>query len=157
MDRLKKSIITKVLIDPETGCWNFLACTQSNGYGRLTFRRKTQGAHRWSYIAFIGQIPDGIDVCHRCDNRRCVNPSHLFLGTRKENMQDAKSKGRVATRTSLPQAKLSESQVVELLVRARSGEKYIDIAADFNITRHSVGKIAINNGIRRNRSCRNVV
>lgn len=153
MERLKNNITTRVDIDEETGCWNFNGCIQSNGYGRITFKRKTKGAHRWSYEAFNGEIPVGLDVCHRCDNRKCVNPSHLFVGTRKVNMVDAKEKGRVANGEKLPQAKVFGEKLAEMLLRITSGDKYIDIARDFNMTPQNVGKIAIKNNIRRNKSC----
>ena len=153
MERLKNNITTRIDIDEETGCWNFNGCIQSNGYGRITFKRKTMGAHRWSYEAFNGEIPNGFDVCHRCDNKRCVNPSHIFVGTRKVNIVDAKEKGRVANGEKLPQTKVFGERLSEMLSRITRGDKYIDIARDFNMTPQNVGKIAIKNNIRRNKSC----
>lgn len=150
MDRLKKNLITKVDIDQHTGCWNFNGCVQSNGYGRLTYRYKTMGAHRWSYIAFIGDIPKGFDVCHKCDNRKCINPEHLFAGTRKENMQDAVSKGRQARGFMLPITKLSDSDVIEIIEMSKSGMKYKEIAEKFNVSKYTANDIAIKAGVRRN-------
>lgn len=81
---------------PESGCWIWKNCL-SEGYG--SFRRywggKTERAHKAAYEAFIGAVPDGLDVCHTCDIRCCCNPNHLFVGTRKDNMQDASKKGRL--------------------------------------------------------------
>lgn len=153
MNRLKKNIIAKVEIDRVSGCWNFTGCVQGNGYARMTYQRITQGAHRWSYLAFVGVIPDGLDVCHSCDNRRCVNPSHLFVGTRKENMEDASAKGRLASGSCLPQTKIYGGQLSVVISRIVRGDKYSEIASDFGITPQGVGKIAIKNGIRRNKSC----
>lgn len=149
MKRLKANIITKICIDEKSGCWNFTGCVQSNGYARLTYNRKTMGAHRWSYIAFIGEIPEGADICHRCDNRKCVNPQHLFAGTRKENMRDAVSKGRQARGFMLPVTKLSDSDVLEIIEMAKAGIKYNDIGKKFNVTRHTASLVARKAGVIR--------
>lgn len=82
-------------------CWNFVGANRGNGYGCIKVEGKVIDAHRLSYILHIGKIPKGINVCHKCDNRKCVNPDHLFLGTQKENMQDCKSKGRLIMPTNI--------------------------------------------------------
>ena len=79
------------------GCWEWTAALAGEGYG--TFQRGVRDpiyAHRFAYIMTHGQIPNGKFVLHRCDNKICVRPSHLFLGTQKDNIVDAVSKGRMA-------------------------------------------------------------
>lgn len=80
----------------ETGCWLWLGAEKGNGYGNVRRGRKNLTAHRMAYMQAIGPVPPGVDVCHRCDTRLCINPDHLFLGSRTENMRDAKRKGRLA-------------------------------------------------------------
>lgn len=78
-------------------CWNWRACISNKGYGRFMINRKVVPASRMSYIITNGPIVGKYEVCHTCDNPLCVNPNHLFLGTRKQNMEDAKNKGRLSS------------------------------------------------------------
>lgn len=80
--------------EPNTGCWLWSGAMRKNGYGSISYRNKTIPAHRFSYAAFVAPIPVGLHVCHRCDNPSCVNPDHLFVGTRSDNMIDCSKKGR---------------------------------------------------------------
>lgn len=77
------------------GCWEWQGCLSKNGYGRFQVHPKTLRAHRVSYFLFNGSIPKDKIVCHTCDNTKCLNPEHLWLGSTKENIHDMINKGRV--------------------------------------------------------------
>jgi hypothetical protein len=84
-------------IDSEGGlnaCWLWLKHKDKDGYGRLRYQTKPFSAHRWSYMHHIGLIPEGMFVCHSCDNPSCCNPLHLWLGTSQENTKDRDNKNR---------------------------------------------------------------
>ena len=94
MKALKERIAKKVSLDSSTSCWLWTGCCSSNGYGRIIIDYKTVGAHRAAYLAYVGHIPRGLFVLHRCDVKSCVNPEHLFLGTHQDNMTDMANKHR---------------------------------------------------------------
>jgi HNH endonuclease len=82
-------------VETTPNCWNWLGSFTHNGYGRFALTpMKTVRAHRFAFEDFYGEIPQGLQVCHHCDNPKCVRPDHLFLGTMKENVDDRERKGR---------------------------------------------------------------
>lgn len=90
---IEERFTEKYEIDLETGCWLWNAASHNLGYGILRINRKNVRANRLSYKLYIGNIPQGMFVCHKCDIPACVNPKHLFLGTQKDNAQDRVLKG----------------------------------------------------------------
>lgn len=98
----------KALIDAgPRGCWNWTGTLTHNGYGRFNPDGKSVRAHRWSYTRWVGPVPPGQMVLHHCDNRRCVNPAHLFLGGAAANSQDMVQKDRGIRGIRNPRARIT--------------------------------------------------
>lgn len=115
--------------DPKQ-CWPWLGATKGNGYGNVTVENENMSAHRRAHELFIGPIPDGMDACHTCDNRWCVNPDHIYAGTRQTNMDDMVHRGRGAGGN---RKHLREHQVQEIRARLNAGMSPRTISQQMNI------------------------
>lgn len=115
-------------------CWEWTAARYPGGYGVID----DESAHRTSWILHFGPIPSGMRVLHRCDNRLCVRPDHLFLGTAKENTADMLQKGREARGGMLPHTKLSAGDVRDIRASIEPGDV---LAARYGVTESSISMI----------------
>lgn len=144
--RIKSNIIVS-----ESGCWEWQRGIAKNGYGCFSNSSVAQRAHRASYLGFKGEIPEGLYVCHHCDNKRCVNPDHLYAGTHADNTRDAQERHRLATgpdktKGSLGgkncKAKLTSDQVLEIRRRHGNGSMSTSVLANlFDVNRATIGRI----------------
>lgn len=96
-------------------CWPWRGAITTHGYGCTQVgNKRVLGAHKVAYVYTMGVVPDGLQVCHTCDNRKCCNPSHFFLGTKADNARDAMRKDRHARGERNRRNKLTDSQVLEI-------------------------------------------
>ena len=132
---------SNVCRDDGTGCWNWTAYKDKNGYGRIGVNYTSRPAHRVSYEMYCGEIPDGMMVLHSCDNASCVNPGHLSLGTHSENMADMVKKGRQVRGAAhkRPCAKLTETDVIA--IRAATGVLQRELAAQYGVGQDEISRI----------------
>ncbi len=132
-----------VFINPRTKCWNWTGAVGNRGYGKCTKDGESLRTHRFAYEVFVGEITDDKFVLHHCDNRLCLNPNHLFLGTHTDNVQDMHKKGRATTvGTKHHDNKLTEEQVYAIRKDARTT---IEIGKEYGVSTATVSDIRLRN------------
>ena len=131
MLNIEKRFLSKVTIDATCGCWNWKGSCFDFGYGRFHVKSKSVLAHRWAYSFYKGEIPDKMCVCHTCDNPKCANPDHLFLGTPKTNAEDKVIKNRQARGEKIRKLKLNKEQASEII---SSDKSLPDLAKQYGVS-----------------------
>jgi hypothetical protein len=148
-------VLTKVTRIPFSGCWIFTGAINDFGYGIVGTGARGQPndrAHRITYRHFVGEIPSGMFVCHECDVPSCCNPSHLFLGTNQDNVNDMMRKGRNSRPPRNPHvvgsvhplSKLTEEQAVLIRQMYANGELQKNIAKQFGVVHQTISKVVRN-------------
>lgn len=143
---IRERLYSHIDINPITECWEWNG-SKRGGYGRIIVgsrkdgSRRTITAHRLSYILNFGEIPDGMEICHKCDNPCCINPGHLFAGTRQDNVNDRERKGRNITFAGeeQPLAKLTKKAVKDARwERTYKGTSYEKLAAKYGVAKKTM-------------------
>lgn len=134
--RPKLSFESRVIPEPNSGCWLWVGGHDQDGYGHMTGNVK---AHRHSYELHVGPIPQGMLVCHKCDTRCCVNPEHLFLGSGKDNTADIVRKGRGVCGRKHWKSVLTESDVIA--IRSDTTSTHAALARVFRVTAEMISLV----------------
>lgn len=134
--------MNKVSPEPNSGCWLWVGSANKHGYGNFWHDGKCQKAHRFSYTSFVGPIPAGLDLLHRCDVPCCVNPDHLRPGTAWDNVKDmwAKGRGRPSRGTANGRAVLTDDGVYRIKEMVWLGYEFSEIARRFGVDRSTVSR-----------------
>lgn len=132
--------------DRSSGCWIWTGCVDGSGYGLISLNGKMVKTHRLSWVLSNGQIPEGLFVCHHCDNRKCINPDHLFIGTNKDNMQDKVRKGRKngggpAMGEHNGSAKMNAKKVIKIRELHKNGMSEKKISKQIGVGKSQVHRI----------------
>lgn len=142
-------------VESESGCWEWTASTAGRGYGVIWFEGRQQYAHRVSHQIHKGPVPDSLQVLHECDNPKCVNPAHLFLGTQADNVADMIQKGRqncvrpryprplsvYARGEKIATAKLTTDQIRSIRDLYSQGSTQADLATTFGVNQPQISRI----------------
>jgi len=130
----------RTTVNAETGCVEWNRHISANGYGTLKYKRKAWIAHRFLWQYKNGEIPKGMIVCHKCDNRKCVNPEHLFLGTTQDNVDDKMRKNRFVKSCGENNgtSKLTNDDIVKIRTDIRPQHL---IAKDFGVSQSLISAI----------------
>ena len=132
----KVELLSKV--QKVNGCWECRGAMSKGGYIFFWFQNRQQYAHRVSWLLFRGPIPEGLCVCHHCDNPRCVRPDHLFLGTHQENILDRDLKQRTVKGENHPHTRLDSYKIIRIRELSKLGESPLSIARQFSVSRSCI-------------------
>jgi hypothetical protein len=137
---LESRFFAKVRKSSTSECWEWTGACRNRGYGAIKIAGRHEQAHRVAYLLYVGEIPAGMFVLHRCDNRKCVKPAHLFLGTHADNMRDMHQKGRNVPPRGAQQwaSKLSPERVAA--IRADGRPSFV-IAREHGVHPSTVSRI----------------
>ena len=124
-----------------SGCWEYTKSLDKDGYGRFFWKQKYLPAHRAAWLFTFGVIPDGIEVCHSCDNPKCCNPNHLWLGTTADNQKDCTRKGRGRIGTRNGRAVVNNEDVLKIRELLDSGVGGSEIARKFGVSPTLISRI----------------
>lgn len=140
---LAERIPGKWKYNPANGCWEWRGAPDISGYGRIWRDGRSEQAHRAAWLVFKGPLPEEACVLHRCDNRRCVNPDHLFIGDRGTNNTDRAAKKRSYIGPKSWSSKLDAAKVVAIRESLAAGETRRAIAMKFAVSPSAINDIAL--------------
>jgi hypothetical protein len=146
-DHDKERFLSYVSVNPHSGCWEWTGAKKPTGYGSFKLYGRNFYTHRVSYLIYKGEIPDGMFICHSCDNRCCVNPDHLWAGTGKDNADDRNRKNRhwVQRGSGVWNARLTEDDIRIIRDRASTRIRGIQtrLAKEYGVSRNTISAIVI--------------
>lgn len=135
-----KAQLERSIAISEDNCWEWQKTLNSRGYGTVSMHGRSVGAHVLSYELWNGPVGN-MCVCHSCDNRKCINPAHLFLGTRRDNNNDKIRKHRQAKGERIGTSKLTETDVYMIRTLYRSGHLQRELALRFGVVQQEISNI----------------
>ncbi len=139
---IKERLMRGIIKDEKSGCWEWQKGLFSTGYAQMHINGQGRGAHVVSYQEFIGEIPEGLCVLHKCDNPICINPEHLFLGTPQDNSDDMVNKRRSAVATNR-HAKLTPADVLFIRRKVKEGRSNHDLAEVYGVTKETIDNVVL--------------